>query len=75
MATYKGNLSKKHPSLFVWFIALLPYEIGLLFCIFSEATLLQVMFWAGVSYFIIILLYFAFKYPLTFIWGLFIGLK
>ncbi|MGC7559352.1 hypothetical protein [Pasteurella sp. PK-2025] len=53
-----------------WFIAMLPYEIGLLFFLFGSATIGQVFFWGLVTQLIVIFLYFFFRYPLTAILGL-----
>ena len=37
-----------------WVIALLPYEIGLLFMLFGSATLIQVVFFGTFSYLVIL---------------------
>lgn len=56
-------------------IALLPYEIGLLFMLFGSATLIQVVFFGTLSYFAILAFIAFFRNPKDVILLLIIGSK
>ena len=58
-----------------WVIALLPYEIGLLFMLFGSATLIQVVFFGTFSYLVILGVIAFFRNPKDVILLLIIGLK
>ncbi|ATF75818.1 hypothetical protein [Pasteurella multocida] len=64
-------MKSDHPSGLIWFIAMLPYEIGLLFAIFGSATIGQVFFWGLITQLAVIFLFFVFRYPFTALFGLF----
>ena len=58
-----------------WVIALLPYEIGLLFMLFGSATLIQVVFFGTFSYLVILGVIAFFRNPKDVILLLIIGSK
>ena len=58
-----------------WVIALLPYEIGLLFMLFGSATLVQVVFFCTFSYLAILSIIAFFRNPKDVILLLIIGSK
>mgnify|MGYP000006090900 CR=1 FL=1 len=60
---------------FGWVIALLPYEIGLLFMLFGSATLVQVVFFGTFSYLAILGIIAFFRNPKDVILLLIIGSK
>ncbi|MCL7758048.1 hypothetical protein [Pasteurella multocida] len=64
-------MKNNYPSALGWFIAMLPYEIGLLFAIFGSATIGQVFFWGFMTQLVVIFLFFVFRYPFTALFGLF----
>lgn len=66
---------KNYPDALAWFIGMLPYEIGLLFVLFGNATLIQVLWWGFIIQLLIIFLVFVFRHPLIALLGLFIGLN
>jgi|GEM_PF-523266 hypothetical protein len=58
-------MHKSDVSPLVWVFALLPYEIGLLFVLFSDTTLWQAVLGGSLFYVLVAVIALPFRYPLV----------